>query len=47
LNFIAELFDSACEAFCGSILVKAGEIERSELAIRHVIAQQIVSGGKD
>jgi hypothetical protein len=31
----------------GSILVEAGEIKRSEVATRNLIAEHIVSGGKD
>ena len=47
MDFIAELFYSACEALGSSIQVEAGEIERTQIVIRHLIALQIVSGGKD
>ena len=47
LDFVAELFDSAREALRGSLLIGACEIECSEIAIRHLIAQQIIGDGKD
>ena len=43
---MADLFDAASEASGGSILVEAGEIDRSQFAIGLVIAQFIVSGRK-
>jgi hypothetical protein len=47
LDFKAELFDSAREALSGSILIDVGKVERSEITIRHVIAQNMVSGRKN
>jgi hypothetical protein len=47
LDFIAEFFDSARQALRGSLLIDACKIECSEIAIRHLIAQQIIGDGKD
>ena len=47
LDFIAKLFDAARQALRGALLIGAGKIERSEIAIRHLIAQAIVGDGKN
>ena len=47
MDFIAELFDAARQALSGSLLIGAGKIECSEIAIRHLIAQAIIGDGQD
>jgi hypothetical protein len=42
-----EFFAAARQALSGSIPVEASETERAEVAIRHHIAQHMVSSGKD
>jgi hypothetical protein len=39
--------DSARQALGSSILIEVGEIERSKITIRHLIAQDIISSRKD
>src|SRR5271169_4380628 len=47
LDFIAELFDAARQTLRGPLFIGAGEIERSEIAVRHPIAQAIIGDGKN
>ena len=47
LDFVTQVFDSTRQALRGSLLIGAYEIECSEIAIRCLIAQQIIGDGKD
>ena len=38
LDFIAEFFNSACQALSDSLSVEACDIERSQIVVRHPIA---------
>src|ERR1700730_19334422 len=46
-DLIAEFFDATRETLRGALLIHAGEVERPEIAIRHLIPQQIISRGQD
>ena len=39
LDFVTQVFDSTRQALRGSLLIDACEIECSEIAVRHLIAQ--------
>ena len=47
LYFVTQLFDSASQALRSALLIGAYEIKCSKVAIRHLIAQQIIGDGKD
>ncbi len=46
-DLIAEFFDATRETLRGPLLIHAGEVERPEIAIGHLIPQQIISRGQD
>src|SRR6202035_6188451 len=46
-DLVAEFFDATRETLRGPFLIHAGEVERPEITIRHLIPQQIISRGQD
>ena len=46
-DLVAEFFDAAGETLRGPLFIHAGEVERAEIAIGHLISPQIISRGQD
>jgi hypothetical protein len=46
-DLVAEFFDATRKTLRGPLLIHAGEVERPEIAICHLIPQQIIRRGQD